>query len=105
MHRHQAVDEVAAAAYSHHLQHTLLCAVVAILRTSLALGNPYGLLLLTDGVVHVARHAGRGFEHLAHGESALNDEGFVDANQFLNPGIDEQIVTNGNLHRVLPLIH
>ena len=54
VHLHQAVQDVPLAANGKHLQHTFLRAVVGILGTPFALGNPDGLPFRGDGVVHIA---------------------------------------------------
>ena len=96
----EAVDDSSFAAHGKHLQYAVLRAVVGVFGTSLPLGDPDGLLLFVDDVVHVFRQAYAGFEHLAHVEAPLHDECLVDADDVLDPRVDEQVVAYGDLHGV-----
>ena len=80
-----------------HLQQRSLRLVARVLGTSLALGDPDILVLLVDGIMHVAAHGLRGLQHLTHRQRALHDECLVQAHQRANPGVDEQVVTDGYL--------
>ena len=89
----------AVAAHGKHFQQGVLRAVVGVLGAALALRNPDVLFLFIDGKVHVAAQPGAAFEHLAHAHRALHDERLVDAHELLDPGIDEQVVADGDFHR------
>ena len=85
-------------AHSQHFQYRLLGTVVRVLCPTLPLGNPDVLLLLCDGIVDVTTHQLTAFHHLMGSETTTHRKGFVHAHQSLNPGIDEQVVTNTYLH-------
>ena len=75
----------ALAAHCHHLEYSLLCAVVRVLGTSLTLCNPYVVVLLGNDEVHIVGQALGRHEHLAHRQAALYDERLVEANDVLHP--------------------
>ena len=93
----QTFCRCALAAHCQHLQHAFLCAVVAVLGTAFALGNPDVLFLLVDGVVHVAAHQLAAFHQFSRAEPAAHGECLVQLHQLLYPRINEQIVADGNL--------
>ena len=93
----QTLDDTAFSTHRHHLQNTLLGAVVAILGSTLSLGNPDILILLLDGEMHVIGKTLARHEHLAHTQGTLHDKRLVDTNQVLDPRKRQKVVTDGNL--------
>ena len=104
IHLHQTVDQVAFTTHRQHLQHAVLSTVVRVFGTSFALGNPDGLVLLINGIMHITGHPCRRFQHLPHGQRPLYNKRLVDTNQLLDPRINQQIVANRYLNRIHPLI-
>ena len=92
-------DALVAVAVAQHLDQALLGAVVAVLAAALALRDPDGLVLLRDAEVHVARQLYGGLQRLDAAQVALDDEGFVQSSQLVDPVIDEQVVADGYLAR------
>ncbi len=41
---------------------------------------------------------------MTHGEGALNDEAFIDPNEFLDPGVDEEVVADGDFYGVHTMV-
>ena len=93
----QAVDNAALTAHRHHLQNTLLGAVITVLGSTLALGYPDVLVLLLDGKMHIVREALARHQHLAHAQGTLYDKRLVDTYQVLDPRKRKEIITDGNL--------
>ena len=93
----QAFDDTAFSTHRHHLQNTLLGAVVAILGSTLSLGNPDILVLLLDGEMHVIGKTLARHEHLAHTQGTLHDKRLVDTHQVFDPRKRQEVVTDGNL--------
>ena len=98
-------DDVSIAAHRQHFQNAILRDVIRVLGTSLTLGYPDGLLLFRNRVVHITRHTNGRLQHLAHGKRALHGEAFIDTHQFLNPGINQQIITDSDFYGIQPLLH
>ena len=101
-HEVQALDALqrrALAAHRHHLQEGFLRAVVGVLGTPLALGNPDVLALLGNGVVHILAQLLAARQFLTYGSGTLHDERLVDAHQRADPGTYEQVVAYGYLNR------
>ena len=80
-----------------HAQERILRLVGRVLRTAFSLRNPNVLMLLANGVVHVAAHESAALQAVFAREGAAHDEGLVHLHQRLDPRIDEQVVANGNL--------
>ena len=93
----QAVDNAALTAHRHHLQNTLLGAVITVLGPTLALGYPDVLVLLLDGKMHIVREALARHQHLSHAQGTLYDKRLVDTYQVLDPRKRKEIITDGNL--------
>ena len=93
----QALDDTAFSTHRHHLQNTLLGAVVAVLGPTLALGYPDVLVLLLDGEMHIVREALARHQHLSHAQGTLYDKRLVDTYQVLDPRKRKEIITDGNL--------
>ena len=102
---HQAVHDISFSTHSQHFEYTVLRTVIGVLGTPFALRDPDRLFFLTDGVVHITRHASRRLKHLSHSQCTLNDERLVDTHEFLNPRIDKQIISDSYLHRIHSLIY
>ena len=100
MHGAQGFERSAVCTKRHHAQYGGLCAVVAVLRTTFALGYPNVVGTCGYDVVHVATHQLARKEQLFGRKRSPHDEGFVHSHKALNPGVDEQVVADGDLHRV-----
>ena len=85
--------------HRQHLQHRVLCAVVAVLGTSLTLGYPDVFLLLGDSIVDIAAHQLAGAHHLVSRQATTHGKRLVHTHQTLDPRIDEQVVANADLYR------
>ena len=84
--------KVARACHREHLQQTLVSAVVAVLGTTVALGNPHRTVLLEKHVVYIVRKEHRVIVELASRTVADNSEHLVQAEQ-----VDDEVV----LHQVV----
>ena len=93
----QAVDNAALATHRHHLQNTLLGAVITVLGPTLALGYPDILVLLLDGEMHIVGKTLARHQHLSHAQGTLYDKRLVDTYQVLDPRKRKEIITDGNL--------
>ena len=76
-------------AHSQHLEHGVLGTVVAVLGTSLTLGNPNILTLLGNSIVDVAAHELTGTHHFMGRQATTNGKGLVHPDQTLNPRINQ----------------
>ena len=93
----QAVDNATLATHRHHLQNTLLGAVITVLGPTLALGYPDVLVLLLDGEMHIVGEALARHQHLSHTQGTLYDKRLVDSYQVLDPRKRKEIITDGYL--------
>ena len=93
----QAVDDTTFSTHRHHLEDTLLRTVIAILGSTLSLGNPDILVLLLNGEVHIVGKALARHQHLAHTQSTLHDKCLVDTHQVLDPRKRQEIISDGYL--------
>ena len=59
VHLTKTLENSAFTTHDEHLENAILRTIVGILSPTLSLRYPDGLVLLTDGIVHVGRHAGR----------------------------------------------
>ena len=100
----QSVEWCALAAHGHHFEYRLLCAVIRVLGTSLALCNPNALMFLFDGKVHVFTHALARHEHFAHTHRALHNERLVQTHEGLYPRVNKQVVAYGYFDAVAELV-
>lgn len=95
MERAYVGEEIATATQCKHLDQTLLRTIVGILGPSFALGNPYRLLLVVYGMVHIGRQTAGDFEHLPARHTAVDNETLVEPYKVDNPRVYEQIVAYG----------
>ena len=93
----EPVHDAAFASHRKHLEERLLRLVATVLGSAFALGNPDVLVLLVDGIVHVAAHGLTALQELPWAEAPFDCEGFVELDERLYPGIDEEVVADGNL--------
>ena len=87
----------APAAQVEHAQERILRLVGRVLRAAFALRNPDVLVLFANGVVHIAAHEAAALQTVFARQGAAHDEGLVHLHQRLDPGIDEQVVADGDL--------
>ena len=74
--------------------------VAGIFGAAFALGDPNVVVFAGNDPMHVATHVTTGFQQLAFAYRSAHNEGFVHAHEPFDPRIDEQVVTDGNLHRI-----
>ena len=97
----EALDEgLVTIAVGQHLDQALLGAVVAVLATALALGNPQRGTLLLYGKMHISRQLHGSGQRLDAAQVALHDKALVQTHQLGDPVINEQVVANGDFARV-----
>jgi hypothetical protein len=48
-------------------------------------------------MVNVAGEVGGYFQHLPHSDAPFHNKAFVESHQLFNPGVNQQVVANGNL--------
>ena len=85
--RLQALNDIFVATNGHHLQHTVLSAVIAVFGATFTLCNPKIASFLLNNVMHVFRHLGRCHQHLSHGQGSLYDKRTIYTHKVLNPRI------------------
>jgi len=93
----ESLYDRAFARHREHLQQGLLCLVATVLGSALALRYPNVLVLLLNGIVHVAAHLLTAFEEFSRAQSPFDRKGFIELDERLNPRIDEKIIANRNL--------
>ena len=100
VHVAEVLPSAAVAAERHHAQHRGLGVVARVFGAAFALGDPDVVVFAGDHPVHVATHVATGFQQFALTDGTPHDESFVHAHESFDPGIDEQIVADGDLYRV-----
>ena len=88
----KSVNDFTLSCHRKHLEQRLLCLVATVLGSALTLRYPDVLVLLLNGVMHVAAHSLAALEQFPWAETSLNCEGFVELDKCLNPRIDEEVV-------------
>ena len=73
----ESLYDGAISAHRHHLQHRLLRAVVGVLGSSLALRNPYVVVLVVDDMVHIAAHLLAALQQRARTHASLHGKSLV----------------------------
>lgn len=100
VHVAEVLPSAAVAAERHHAQHRGLGVVARVFGAAFALGDPDVVVFAGDHPVHVTTHVATGFQQFAFTDGAPHDECFVHAHEAFDPGVDEQIIADGDLYRV-----
>ena len=97
--------EVGCPAHTKHLDERLFGAVPAVLRASLALGEPDGAAAGGDAFPDIGRQGCEGVVELAAGDAALDLHHAVRSDQVFDEGIAEEIVADADLGRRQVALH